>query len=195
MATPRKHDSDSILDAARTVLLRDGPRATSVAAIARESGAPAGTLYHRFGNRDGVLAAAWLRALEGFQRRALTASEQADPLEAAVAMACSQIVFAREQPDDARLLLMLRRDDLLDSDPDRRLRERLEQINEPLRRRLAELTRQIAGGSDERSSDRVTRAVVELPNAAVRRHARDGARLPDWLEEDLADAVRRLLVR
>jgi AcrR family transcriptional regulator len=196
MATPRKHDSDSILDAARTVLLHDGPRATSVAAIARESGAPAGTLYHRFGNRDGVLAAAWLRALEGFQQRALRASsEQSDPLEAAVAMACSQIVFAREQPEDARLLLTLRRDDLLDSDPDRRLRERLEQINEPLRRRLAELTVQIAGASDERSSDRVTRAVVELPNAAVRRHARDGARLPDWLEEDLADAVRRLLVR
>jgi AcrR family transcriptional regulator len=194
MATPRKHDSDSILDAARTVLLRDGPRAASVAAIACESGAPAGTLYHRFGNRDGVLAAAWLRALEGFQRRALRAScEHADPLEAAVAMACSQIIFAREQPDDARLLLTLRRDDLLDSDPDRRLRERLEEINEPLRRRLAELTKQIAGASDERSSDRVTRAVVELPNAAVRRHARDGGRLPDWLEEDLAVAVRRLL--
>jgi hypothetical protein len=40
------------------------PRAASVAAIAAASGAPVGTLYHRFGNRNGVLTAAWLRALE-----------------------------------------------------------------------------------------------------------------------------------
>jgi AcrR family transcriptional regulator len=193
MGTPRKHDTDSILNAARTVLLRDGPRASSVAAIARESGAPAGTLYHRFGNRDGVLAAAWLRALEGFQRRALQASEHADPLEAAVAMACSQIAFAREQSEDAMLLLTLRRDDLLDADPARRVRERLDQINEPLARRLAELTVQIVGASDARSSDRLLRAVVELPNAAVRRYLREGAQMPEWLEQDVAVAVRRLL--
>ena len=57
MAPPRKHDTDTILDAARALALRDGPRAVSVAAIARESGAPIGTLYHRFSSRDGILAA------------------------------------------------------------------------------------------------------------------------------------------
>ena len=79
MAPPRKHDSDGILDAARTLVLRDGPRAASVAAIARESGAPVGTLYHRFGSRDAVLAAAWLRALERFQAGALAAGADPDP--------------------------------------------------------------------------------------------------------------------
>ena len=73
MAPPRKHGTDVILDAARTLVLDGGPRAASVAAIAKVSGAPAGTLYHRFGSRDGILAAAWLRALERFQARALTA--------------------------------------------------------------------------------------------------------------------------
>jgi AcrR family transcriptional regulator len=193
MALPRKHDTARILDAARMVALRDGPRAASVAAIARESGAPAGTLYHRFGNRDGVLAAAWLRALEGFQRQALDAAVLPDPLEAAVAMACSQIVFAREQPEDARLLLTLRREDLLDSDPDRLVRERLDRINAPLRARLAELTRALTGGEDARSADAVTRAVVDLPNGVVRRHLRAGLELPRWLERDVACGVRRLL--
>jgi AcrR family transcriptional regulator len=28
------------------------------------SRAPAGTLYHRFGNRNGILIATWLRALQ-----------------------------------------------------------------------------------------------------------------------------------
>ncbi|KKC02727.1 helix-turn-helix domain-containing protein, partial [Mycobacterium nebraskense] len=67
MAPPRKHETDVILDAARALVLAGGPRAASVAAIAKTSGAPAGTLYHRFGNRDGILTAAWLRALERFQ--------------------------------------------------------------------------------------------------------------------------------
>ncbi len=42
MANPRKHDTDRILDAARTLVLRDGPRAASVSAIARESGRSGG---------------------------------------------------------------------------------------------------------------------------------------------------------
>jgi AcrR family transcriptional regulator len=193
MAPPRKHDSDEILDATRALVLRDGPRAASVAAIARESGAPVGTLYHRFGNRDGVLAAAWLRALERFQRRALAAAEQVDPLTAAVAMAASQVEFAREQPDDARLLLTLRREDLLDADPDDELRARLQEINRPLRARLGQLTRALCASTGTRAMDAVTQAVVDLPNAAVRRHARDGKPPPAWLRDDVADAARRLL--
>lgn len=193
MAPPRKHDTDRILDAARTVVLRDGPRAASVAAIARESEAPVGTLYHRFGSRDGVLAAAWLRALEGFQRRALAAAAHPNPLEAAVAMATSQVNFASKQPEDARLLLTLRRDDLLDADPDDGFRARMDAINAPLETTVAELTRALRGRSDAHALDAVTRAVVDLPNAAIRRYTRNGGELPSWLERDVATAARRLL--
>jgi AcrR family transcriptional regulator len=193
MAPPRKHDTDRILDAARALVLRDGPRATSVAAIARESQAPVGTLYHRFGSRDGVLAAAWLRALERFQERALAAAEDPDPLAAAVAMASSQIRFARKQPQDAQLLLSMRRDDLLDADPDARFRERLDAINAPLQSTLTRLAKALLGRADARSLDTVARAVVDIPNAAIRRHTRGGGRLPTWLEDDVAGAARRLL--
>ncbi len=193
MAPPRKHDSEGILDATRTLVLRDGPRAASVAAIARESGAPVGTLYHRFGSRDGVLAAAWLRALERFQRCALAAAADPDPLAAAVAMASSQVAFAREQPEDARLLLTLRRDDLLDADPGDELRASLDAINEPLGARLRELAEALQESSTPRALDAVMRAVVDLPNAAVRRHARAGKRPPAWLQDDVAAAARKLL--
>ena len=64
-----------------------------------------------------MLAAAWLRAVERFQQRALEAATEPDPLEAAVAMATTTVRFAREQPDDVRLLLAVRRGDLLDADP------------------------------------------------------------------------------
>jgi AcrR family transcriptional regulator len=193
MAPPRKHDTDRILDAARTLVLRDGPRAASVAAIASESGAPVGTLYHRFGSRDAVLAAAWLRALERFQKRALAAAADPDPLEAAVAMAMTQVRFARAEPDDVRLLLAIRRDDLLDADPDDRVRAQLATMNEPLELVLSRLTRALRGRADARSRDSVVRAVVDLPNAAVRRHLRSDGRLPRWLDHDIAAAVRALL--
>src|SRR5665648_821259 len=107
MAPPRKHETDVILDATRALVLTEGPRAASVAAIATASGAPAGTLYHRFGNRDGILTAAWLRALGRFQSRVMRAGDGSDgrAMETAVAMAVAAIDFARELPEDARLLL------------------------------------------------------------------------------------------
>ena len=193
MAPQRKHDTERILDVARTLVLRDGPRSTSVAAIARESEAPVGTLYHRFGNRDGLLAAAWLRALEGFQQHALSAAESSDPLEAAVSMASSQVSFARERPEDARLLLMVRRDDLLDADPDHKFRARLEEINAPLAKTLTRLTKALRGRTDARAADDITRAIVDLPNATIRRYLRDDHKLPTWLEGDVGAAARRLL--
>jgi AcrR family transcriptional regulator len=195
MAPPRKHETDVILDAARMLVLEGGPRAASVAAIAKSSGAPAGTLYHRFGNRDGILTAAWLRALERFQSRAMAASESdaADaPAETAVAMAVAAISFARELPEDARLLLTIRPADLLDDEPDARFQETVAAMNAPLTERVGVLARKLYGRKDSRSVDAVARAVADLPYAVVRRHARDEP-MPSWLEADVAASVRAML--
>ncbi|MCW1820224.1 TetR family transcriptional regulator [Mycolicibacterium conceptionense] len=191
MAPPRKHETDAILDATRALVLAEGPRAASVAAIAKASGAPAGTLYHRFGNRNGVLTAAWLRALERFQTRAMAATGDS-PLEAAVAMGVAAVGFARSVPEDARLLLTIRPSDLLDGAPDAEFAATLAVMNAPLIERLRELAREIFGDDDARTMDAMSRAVVDLPYAMVRRHAHD-AELPAWMEEDLADGIRKLL--
>jgi AcrR family transcriptional regulator len=191
VAPPRKHETDAILDATRALVLADGPRAASVAAIARASGAPAGTLYHRFGNRNGILTAAWLRALERFQSRAMAGAGET-PLDSAVAMGVAAVQFARATPGDARLLLTIRPADLLDGEPDADFETRLGAMNAPLVERVRELACGVFGNDDARTMDAITRAVVDLPYAAVRRHA-DDAEFPVWLEEDLAQAVRALL--
>ncbi|OBH08507.1 TetR/AcrR family transcriptional regulator [Mycobacterium sp. E1747] len=191
MAPPRKHETDVILDAARALVLDGGPRAASVAAIAKASGAPAGTLYHRFGNRDGILTAAWLRALERFQARALAADGQT-PTDTAVAMAVAAVGFARELPDDARLLLTIRPGDLLDDEPDAAFRETLAAMNAPLTERIAVLARQLYGNARPRSVDAVARAVADLPYAVVRRHANDDP-MPRWLEDDVAASALAVL--
>ncbi|MBF6210303.1 TetR family transcriptional regulator [Nocardia puris] len=192
MAPPRKHDTDAILDAARALVLADGPRAASVAAIAAASGAPVGTLYHRFGNRNGVLTAAWLRALARFQERTLAAAAPDDPVEAGVAMVAAAVGFGRDLPDDARLLLELRPRDLLDGAPDAEFHERLSTMNAPLFGRLRRMARELLGGDGARELDAISRAVVDLPYAALRRHAHAPS-LPDWLDADLTGAARTLL--
>jgi len=189
VAPPRKHETDAILDAARGLVLGGGPRVASVAAIAKASGAPVGTLYHRFGNRDGILAATWLRALDRFQALAMSATGDG-ALDAAVAMALSALDFAREYPDDARLLLMMRPEDLVDAEGGGELAEAIAARNVPLVERLRTLARELYGADDARSLDAVQRAVVELPYAAVRRHV---DRVPRWLAGDLTVAVRALL--
>jgi AcrR family transcriptional regulator len=191
VAPPRKHETDAILDAARALVLTDGPRAASVAAIAKASGAPTGTLYHRFGNRNGILAAAWLRALERFQSRAMAAAADS-PLETAVAMAVSFVQFARELPGDARLLLALRPSDLLDGEPETGFVETLAAMNAPLLARVNDLAGRLYGKTDERTVEAVARAVGDLPYGVVRRHAYDDP-MPSWLEADVAAAVRALL--
>lgn len=193
MAPPRKHDTDLILDAARALALAAGPRAASIAAIVEASGAPAGTLYSRFGNRDGILTAVWLRALDRFQGQAMAAQANT-AVDSAVAMAVAVIAFARQLPEDAQLLLTVRPKDLLDGDADvAGLRHAIEVRNTPLHARLVDFTRTLYGSDDPRSLDAVRRAVVDLPQAVVRRHAHR-QRLPAWLEEDVAASVRALLL-
>jgi len=195
MAPSRKHDTDRILDAVRALVLAEGPRATSVAAISRASGAPVGTLYHRFGDRDGIVAAAWLRALERFLAGALQAAEAPaeNPVAAGGALAAAPIAFAASEPDDARLLLTVRREDLFDR-ADAAQKARLDELNRPLDAALAAIARALHGRTDRRARDAVARAVVDLPTGALRRHLRpDGRPLPPWLAADVAAAARRLL--
>jgi AcrR family transcriptional regulator len=193
MAPPRKHDTDEILDAARALVLHSGPRAASVAAIATASGAPVGTLYHRFGNRDGILATVWLRAIARFQEIALQAGlRHSDPVERGAALAGAFVEFARAHRDDARILIVVRREDLLDAPIGETVRRELEELNAPLSEQLRELVRDLYGRVDARSHAAVTRAVVELPGSAVRRYAA-AVQLPEWLAADVADDARTLL--
>jgi len=66
--------TDRMLDAALTLLDRDGPPGVTIAAISRESGVSNGALYHRFGDRRGLLLAAHDRFLSRLESDWLSAS-------------------------------------------------------------------------------------------------------------------------
>lgn len=198
MARPATHDPGAILDAARTLVLEGGPRGAGVAAIAGASGAPVGTLYHRFGTRDALLAAVWLRALTRFRDDYLAAGRAeddavGDPVRAAGAMAASVVAFARRWPDDAQLLMRTTLADLLDAPPAAAVLAAQEAVNAPLDAALRELARRLYGRATARHVDRVRLAVVDLPAGALRRWARRGDAPPGWAEDEVAAAAAGVL--
>ena len=58
----RLHTDDAVLDATAEIVLAEGSRAASMNAIAAASGAPVGSIYHRYASRDEVVVALWERA-------------------------------------------------------------------------------------------------------------------------------------
>ncbi len=171
MGRPRLHADDTVLDATRDLVLAGGGGATT-AALSTRSAVPVGSLYHRFGSRDALLAELWLRTVKRFQAGLFAAATAAPPgLDRAVAAAAWTVDFATDQPADARLLLLTRREELVrDASLPATVRAALEDLNEPVIRMLRQLAAEIFGHADRGTVEVVVIAVVDLPYAHVRRH-------------------------
>jgi AcrR family transcriptional regulator len=192
MPRPALHDTDELLDAARDLIVEGGPRAAGIRAIAQRSGAPSGSLYHRFGSRDHLVAQAWLRAVRRFQAGFLTALDRADP-RAGVANAVHWgVSFTLSNPADTRLLLDHSRKDLLDSEPAGSLAADLAAVNDPLVRAMHALAARLYGTSTAETVERVSYAIIDLPQAVLRRHLRAGT-LSAATADALASAARALV--
>lgn len=174
MARPRVHDDDATMDAARRLVLEGGGAATT-AAISARSGAPIGSLYHRFGSRADLLAELWVRTVRRFQAGLLEAVGSSRPgLSRAVAAAGWVISFASRCPDDARLLLICRREELLGTALGAMHAAELRDLNRPVESLIRQIADEIYGQHDETTTETVLLAVMDLPYAAVRRHLRAG---------------------
>ena len=193
MPRPELHPTDSILDAARRVILEEGLGAATVAAIAQSSGAPVGSIYHRFGSVDALLAEMWIRAVRRSQARFAEAADRSDPLEAAVAAALSVYDFCVDHPADGRLLLSFRPEDLAAGRIEPTQRSELERLNEPVQAVVTDLARRLYGRVSRRSLDRVLMAVFDLPHGAVRRPLANGETLSPQRREAVEAAVRAVL--
>jgi AcrR family transcriptional regulator len=189
MARPARFSHDDLLDAAARVADSRGPAGASIQAIAREAGAPTGSLYHRFASRDVLLGALWIRTAERFHAGWLEELDP-DPTAAAAFVAA----FGRERPVEARLLLGYRPDDFAAEAWPPAAATRAEAIEHEQQAALHRAAYDRLGAATDPAIERMTVAVVDLPQAAVRRHLLAG-RTPDAalarLLRDAAAAVLR----
>lgn len=193
MPRPKMHSTDAMLDTARGLLLDGGSRGATVEAIAAASGAPTGTLYHRFGSRDELLARLWARAVYRSQASFLAALENNDPKAAALAAGLSILDFCEQEPADAKLLVAFRREDLIRTAPTGQIAADLEEINRPVERAVLDLARRLHGRASRRAVNLAMMAVFDLPYGAVRRYLIADAPLPSGLRDDLSRAITAVL--
>jgi AcrR family transcriptional regulator len=192
---PQLHSEDSILDAARKLVLDGGARSATVTAIADASGAPKGSIYHRFNSLDDLLAEMWIRAVRRSQREFVEGLQVPDPAAAAVGGALALYDFAEREAADARLLASLRREDLMATVDSPKLRRQLEELNRPLELAITDLARRLFGRAGSRNVEMTIFAVVDIPLGALRRHLIAGTRAPKALRAQVDAAVRAALVQ
>ena len=173
MPQPVKHDAEAMLDAVRELVLSGGPREANAAAVARLLGAPSGSIYHRFRNRDELVAAAWLRAQQRFLQGLLPRIDRAsrEHLREAARYVVS---WSRDNPRDAALLVRYALHDLVPRERSQALDEQMNTANELLRIKIHQAADAVGLVVDD-----VLVVVVDLPYAIVQRRLTAGAEVQD----------------
>jgi AcrR family transcriptional regulator len=186
MPRPQRYNTDVLLDAAAAILAADGPAAVTMSAVARATGAPSGSMYHRFPTRAALCGQLWLRTQERFHGgfMAALATEQ-DRQNKCVAAARFTVSWCRQAPIDAQVLLV-GADALGRPYWPSSARRRYDTMRR-------ELDQALRGLRPPHDGDRVAAAVVDIPHGIVRRHLLAGTTIPASAGDIVEDCARALV--
>jgi AcrR family transcriptional regulator len=167
MGRPAQIDQEALIAAATLVAARQGPAATSIAAISKAAGVPTGSIYHRVPSRDALLAEIWLSAAERFQTLALEKISVARTEDDAVECALLTPRFARSDHASAVVLNSHRREEFLRTDAPEEYRARAVKLAAELREGIAQAAARLLPG-DSRGKEKIAVALIGIPLGAVR---------------------------
>lgn len=188
MGRTARYTDESILDAALALVSEDGAHGATVVAIAARLGAPSGSIYHRFASRDLILARLWIRTVKQFQVGFLEALALDDTTEAAKAAVAHTLEWSAEHRDEARVLIMYRREDLVALWPDE-LGEELSTLNDQVKRSVLAFTKSHLGVITAETAGLARFALIDLPYAAARQAILDDKPPAPWLREAVTTAA------
>lgn len=191
MGRPPAHTVDDFLDAAVRLFSAGGARAVTMSSVAREVGAPSGSVYHRFADRPALLAAVWLRTVRRFQADWLAAVDAEPVVDAAIEAATRTVDWCREHVDDAVVLYAGKRA-LSHEDWSAAAREELLANDATRDRRLGRMMRRVAADTG-RTLEEVSLAVIDLPYAVSRRYLANGQPPPPGATDLVARTARMIL--
>jgi AcrR family transcriptional regulator len=173
---PRVYDPDRVLDAVESLAVASGPAAVTIRAVSAAVGVSNGALYHTFQSRSGLMGRAWIRAARRFFTMQHDLVDQAladgDPQAAVVAAADAPAVFADRYPDSSKLLWLVSREELLDSDLPDHVAAELQDLHRSLIDLMIRLADTLWDRRDARAVDTITTCIVDLPTSIVLRRDR-----------------------
>lgn len=158
----------------------------TINAICDATGLSTGSLYHRFGSREGLMAEAWLETISAFQQRFLAALGRDDG-SAGIEAALATPRFCRDEPDIALVLVCCRPSEFLTADVSSELHARIGQVNERVSDAIRAFARRI-----DRPLLACRLALVAYPLGAVRLFL-PKQRVPPAVDEHIRKAVEATL--
>ncbi len=179
MGRKAKFQKEHFLDAALRLIAQHGPGSITISAIAKETSAPIGSVYHRFASREILLAELWLRLIKSFQQGFIEALDQGDGLQAALYTPR----WVRKNLEEASVLLLYRRDELTSGEWPESIKDCAEELGQNLEKKIRAFTKHLFGNVKKQSLNRTMFALIEAPYAAVRRHLQAREALPAIVEE------------
>jgi AcrR family transcriptional regulator len=182
MGRPAKFGTEQILDATAQLVAEGGPGLATVAGIAERLGAPTGSIYHRFDSRDLLLARLWIRTAQRAQAGAIVALSQDDVHKAGVDTALHIPRWSRLNLDDARVMLLYRREQLAEEWPEE-LGEELVTLNDAIKVALRSFVRRRFGSVTKANLEVASFALLDVPYAAVRRYLIMGSPPPRSVDD------------
>ena len=163
MGMPRFTNSD-FLAAARSQAWAEGPGTVTVDSVIRRLRAPRGSFYHRYSSRDVLLGELWLSTILSFQEGFVAAIDSDDGLAAAL----HTPRWARENLEDARLLLIHSRHDFVEGAWPTALQEGVRAQGERIHACVNRFAKRTFGGASQAQRRRAMFVLCELPIAAVK---------------------------
>jgi len=170
-----------------------GPQAVTVAAVAREAGAPTGSIYHRYRSREQLLAELWMDVVEGFQSGFVARLGAASDLEGAVEAARFMVAWTRAHTLEARLLLLHRRQDFVAGEWPAELAVRAAALEPQLGAALRTFAVRVVGRADTDTMARLRYALLDAPFGAIKPYVQGRKRVPAVVDELVATTAIAVL--
>jgi AcrR family transcriptional regulator len=165
----------------------------TVADLARETGAPTGSIYHRYRSREHLLAELWMEVVEGFQTGFVARLASTDDVEDAVEAARYMVSWTVDHPLETRLLLLHRRQDFVAGDWPGDLAGRAAALEPQLGAALRAYCQRVFGRADGDTMARVRYALLDAPFGAIKPYVQARKRLPPVIDALVVTTARAVL--
>lgn len=170
-----------------------GPQAVTVAALAKEVGAPTGSIYHRYQSREQLLAELWMDVVEAFQEGFVGSLARANDVEGAVEAARFMTSWTREHPLEARLLLLHRRQDFVSGEWPADLAGRAAALEPQIGLALRAFAERAFARADAETMARLRYALLDAPFGGIKPYVQGRKRLPAVVDDLVASTARAVL--
>ncbi|MCE5210863.1 MAG: TetR/AcrR family transcriptional regulator [Deltaproteobacteria bacterium] len=181
-------NSEEFIDSAIKIIAEEGLGALTIAGLATRVTAPVGSVYHRFPSRDALVAELWLNIIESFQGEWLKIL-QTDGIKAM--SFCME--WVRNHPNEARVMLLYRIDDLTSGEWPEDLKKRAQKLSGELQEGIAAFTKKQFGRVTKENIDRTFYAIHDAPMGILRRYMQDKQIPPRYVADFILETYNAVM--